>query len=136
MATVHLEYTSGLRTTMTHLQSGSIVITDAPTDNKGKGEAFSPTDLVAAALASCMLTTMGIAGQEHGFVLDGAKASVTKIMASSPRRIAEVQILIDFPDIAYSEKQKAIMQKIAASCPVALSLNPKLKQSVQLNYKY
>lgn len=135
MAIAKTKYTTDLRTEMTHLQSGDQVITDAPVDNQGKGEAFSPTDLVASALGSCMLTIMGIAGREHGFSIDGARASVSKIMASGPRRIAEVHISIDFPNVNYSDKHKAIIKKISETCPVALSLHPNLKQVVQLNFK-
>jgi len=117
---------------MTHLQSGESVITDAPIDNNGKGEAFSPTDLVASALGSCMLTIMGIAAREHNFSIDGTTASITKIMASDPRRISEVQIQLKFPEITYTQKQKRILEKISKTCPVALSLHPELKQTVDL----
>ncbi len=132
--TSNIQYKTDLRTEMTHLQSGSKVITDAPLDNNGKAEAFSPTDLVASALASCMLTIMGISGREHGFSVDGAKASVNKIMASGPRRISEVHIVIEFPDNAYSDKHKAIIKRISETCPVALSLHPDLKQKVELRF--
>ncbi len=135
MATAKTKYTADLRTEMTHLQSGDQVITDAPVDNQGKGEAFSPTDLVASALGSCMLTIMGIAGREHGFSIDGAEAGITKIMASNPRRISEIHIQIDFPDLPYSEKHKTIIERISKTCPVALSLHPDLKQHIQLNFK-
>ncbi|MBU2557623.1 MAG: OsmC family protein [Bacteroidetes bacterium] len=132
MATIHTTYISDLRTKMTHLQSGESVITDAPIDNNGKGEAFSPTDLVASALGSCMLTIMGIAAREHNFSIDGTTASITKIMASDPRRISEVQIQLKFPEITYTQKQKRILEKISKTCPVALSLHPELKQTVDL----
>ena len=118
---------------MTHCQSGTVVLTDAPIDNKGKGEVFSPTDLMATSLGSCMLTIMGIAAQEHGFSIDGSTASVTKIMASDPRRIAEIKIDINFPEV-YSEKHKKILTIISKTCPVALSLHPDLKQDVNLHF--
>jgi len=130
--TSKIVYTSDLRTEMTHLQSGTKVLTDAPVDNKGRGEVFSPTDLVATALGSCMLTIMGIAAREHGFDIDGTKVDVTKIMASDPRRIAEIQLRIVFPEHHFSDKQKKILTKISQTCPVALSLHPELKQQVEL----
>jgi len=134
METAQTIYLGDLRTKATHLQSGSEIITDAPTDNQGKGEAFSPTDLVAAALGSCMMTIMGIAARTHGFTVDGAKLHITKIMRSDPRRIAEVKIDIDFPDVEYSDKEKKILRVCADTCPVALSLHPDLKQTVSLNF--
>jgi putative redox protein len=133
MATSTITYINNLRTEMTHCQSGTIVLTDAPVDNKGKGEVFSPTDLMATSLGSCMLTIMGIAAQEHGFSIDGSTASVTKIMASDPRRIAEIKIDITFPEV-YSEKHKKILTIISKTCPVALSLHPDLKQDVNLHF--
>lgn len=135
MANFEVLYTTGLRTEMTHLASGTKVLTDAPVDNNGKGEVFSPTDLVSASLSSCMLTIMGIAAREHGFSIDGAKASVTKTMASDPRRIAGITIAIEFPEISYSKKHKKIMEIISKTCPVALSLHPDLKQDVTLIFK-
>jgi uncharacterized OsmC-like protein len=136
MATTQTDYQGELRTKMVHLQSGSVVVTDAPVDNNGKGEAFSPTDLVASALGSCMLTIMGISGREHGYSIDGTTATITKVMASNPRRIAEVHIILNFPDFNYTQKHKAIIKKISETCPVALSLHPDLKQVVLLNFKH
>ncbi len=135
MANFEVLYTTGLRTEMTHLASGTKVLTDAPVDNNGKGEVFSPTDLVSASLSSCMLTIMGIAAREHGFSIDGAKASVTKTMASDPRRIAGITIIIEFPEVSYSQKHKKILEIISKTCPVALSLHPELKQDVTLIFK-
>lgn len=132
MKTAQTIYISDLRTKMTHLQSGESVITDAPIDNNGKGEAFSPTDLVASALSSCMLTIMGISAREHQFSIDGAKADITKVMASNPRRISEVHIEITFPEFSYTPKQKKILEVISKTCPVALSLHPDLKQEIKL----
>ncbi|MDD3638025.1 MAG: OsmC family protein [Bacteroidales bacterium] len=130
--TSKIHYTGDLRTEMTHLQSGTKVLTDAPVDNQGRGEVFSPTDLVATALGSCMLTIMGIAAREHGFMIDGTQAEVTKIMAANPRRISEVHIRLLFPEHHYTDKQKKILTKISQSCPVALSLHPDLKQKIEL----
>jgi uncharacterized OsmC-like protein len=125
-------YNQDLRTTMTHLQSGSVVITDAPTDNHGKGEAFSPTDLLATALASCMLTTMAIGTMSRGINIDGASADVTKVMSSTPpRRVAKVEISITMPDKNYSEEEKELLERIALACPISKSLHPDLEQAVR-----
>jgi putative redox protein len=132
MPTSTLEYLGDLRTKLTHLQSGQVVFTDAPTDNNGKGEAFSPTDLMSTSLCACMITIMGVAAQTHKFSLDGATAEITKIMSANPRKVSEVQIEIKFPKNNYSEKEKKIIEHIANTCPVALSLHPDLKQSVKL----
>ena len=116
------------------MRSGNTLITDAPVDNKGKGEAFSPTDLLATSLGSCMLTIMGIAAQTHGFDLDGTEIKITKIMADNPRRVGEVIVKFDFPKNNYSEKEKAIIENAARTCPVAKSLHPDLRQSLIFNY--
>ncbi len=134
MANFEVIYTTGLRTEMTHLASSTRVLTDAPVDNKGKGEVFSPTDLVAASLASCMLTIMGISASEHGFSIDGTRAEVTKLMQSDPRRIGGITIELYFPPNNYSPKQRKILEHISRTCPVALSLHPELKQEVNLHF--
>ncbi|HML86128.1 MAG TPA: OsmC family protein [Bacteroidales bacterium] len=136
MATIHTEYTGELRTVATHLQSGKTIITDAPVDNQGKGEAFSPTDLLAASLGSCMITIMGIAAQTHGFNINGTKAEITKIMASSPRRVGEIKIELYFPDIQYSAKEKKLIEAAAFSCPVYLSLHPELIKSINFHFQH
>lgn len=136
MATIHTEYTGQLRTVATHLQSGNTIITDAPVDNQGKGEAFSPTDLLAASLGSCMITIMGIAAQTHGFNIDGTKADITKIMASNPRRVGEIKIDLYFPDVEYSPKEKKLIEAAAFSCPVYLSLHPDLIKSINFHFQH
>jgi putative redox protein len=124
-------YNGDLRTTMTHLQSGTVVITDAPSDNHGKGEAFSPTDLAATAVASCMLTTMAIACLARDYNIDGAHADVTKVMsATAPRRIAKIIINIFMPDKNYTDEQKKVLEKIAHHCPISLSLHPDTEEIV------
>lgn len=133
MATIHTTYLGGLRTEATHLQSGTKIITDAPTDNKGKGEAFSPTDLLAESLAGCMLTTMGIAADAHGIDIDGTECEVTKIMAANPRRVAEVITNLKFPK-EYTDQQKAILEKAALTCPVAVSLHPDVIKTVNFGW--
>ncbi len=132
--TIQTIYTGELRTQATHLASQNTIITDAPLDNNGKGEAFSPTDLLAASLGSCMLTIMGIAANTHGFSIDGTKISITKIMAANPRRVGEIIINFSFPANIYSDKERLLIEKAAASCPVALSLHPDLKQTINLNW--
>lgn len=128
--TSQVTYKNGLRTSATHLKSGTNIITDAPTDNHGKGEAFSPTDLVATALASCMLTIMGIKADAKGIDIEGTKADITKVMASGPRRISETQVTITMPKKSYSEDDKKLLEHAAKTCPVARSLHPDLVQAV------
>ena len=123
-------YKGALRTEATHIRSGNTIITDAPTDNKGKGEAFSPTDLVATALASCMLTIMGIKANEMNINIEGASAEVKKIMAAGPRRIAQVIIVINIP-ISADEKTKNILEKAALTCPVDKSLSDSMIRDVK-----
>jgi putative redox protein len=130
MATSKVIYTSNLRTEATHILSGDKVITDAPPDNMGRGEAFSPTDMVATSLATCMMTIMGIAANERGFSIDGMTASVTKVMYSDPRRIGEIHISLTFPPNNYSDKEKKIIERVAYTCPVSQSLHPDLKQEI------
>jgi uncharacterized OsmC-like protein len=134
METIRTIYLGELRTEATHLQSGNIVITDAPTDNQGKGEAYSPTDLLAAALGSCALTLMGIKAREHKLVIDGTKLKITKIMASNPRRVAEVVLDFDLSGLNLSEKERSLMEHTALHCPVAKSLHPELKQTFSFTY--
>ncbi|MCC7050408.1 MAG: OsmC family protein [Bacteroidia bacterium] len=126
------QYLGGLRTQSTHLKSGNIIITDAPTDNQGKGEAFSPTDTLSAALASCMITIAGIAANTHGFDLTGTNWEVTKVMGTDPRRVTEIHIIFYFPKNNYSEKEKKIIENAILTCPAAKSLHPDLQQKVSL----
>ena len=125
-------YKGSLRTEMTHLQSGTVVETDAPKDNHGLGEKFSPTDLVASALGACMLSIMGIAGKTHEIDVDGASVEVEKIMFADPqRRIGEIKIGFHFPkEKKYNDKQQKIMEHAAMTCPVFLSLSHELKKTV------
>lgn len=130
MATSKVKYNGQLRTTATHLRSNNEIITDAPVDNNGKGEAFSPTDLMATALSSCLITIMGIKANQMGIDIDGTESSVTKIMSASPRRIAEIKVEVIMPDRAYSDKDKKILEAAALTCPVGLSLHPETKQTI------
>lgn len=133
MATVETTYVGDLRTENIHVQSGTKILTDAPTDNQGKGEAFSPTDLLAVALGTCMLTTIAIKTRNDGINIDDAKCSVTKVMSSNPRRVAEIQIKLNFPK-RYTEKEQKLLEEIALTCPVYLSLHPDLKKTVDFGW--
>lgn len=135
MATIRNEYLGELRTRATHLKSGNALITDAPIDNQGKGEAFSPSDLLATALGSCMLTIMGIAAREHNIDLEKAQLETTKIMASDPRRVSRLDIAFTFPKgQKYSDKEKLILEKAARTCPVFYSLDPAIEKNLQFNW--
>lgn len=134
MATSKITYTGGLRTSSIHLKSGNEIITDAPVDNQGKGEAFSPTDLLATSLGNCMLTIVGIAANAHGFTIDGATAEITKIMGENPRRVTEIVVDLQFPSHNYSEKEKQLIERSARACPVAQSLHPDIHQNITFKY--
>jgi putative redox protein len=135
METVRTIYKGDLRTEALHVRSGSIIITDAPVDNKGKGEFFSPTDMVAAALGSCIFTIMGIAATGNGFSIDGSSCKITKIMTENPRKIGEIKIEYDFTSGSYNDKQKKILEYCVKNCPVARSLNDSVFQNVVLIFK-
>ena len=135
MATIETIYLGDLRTEATHVRSENKILTDAPVDNQGKGEAFSPSDLLATALGSCMLTIMGVAAREQNIDMDGTTCSITKIMASEPRRVSEAQIILNFPALDYSDKVKTILKRAALTCPVAKSLHPDLLQNVVFNFQ-
>lgn len=134
MATVETVYLGELRTQATHVRSGEQIITDAPIDNQGKGEAFSPTDLLATALGSCILTVMGIAAREQKVNIDGTTCSITKVMATDPRRVGAVEIVFNFPAGEYSDKVKIILERAAKTCPVAKSLHPDLEEKLVFNW--
>ena len=134
MATSSTIYHGELRTENVHLRSGQKLITDAPVDNQGKGEAFSPTDLVATALSDCMMTIMGIKARDKGLNLIGTTIETTKIMSAEPRRIGEIVIEFTFPKNDFSEKDRAIFEAVTKTCPVALSLHPDVKQTVKFNW--
>jgi uncharacterized OsmC-like protein len=134
MTTIRTIYLGELRTENEHLQSGNKVITDAPTDNRGKGEYFSPTDLLATALGSCIMTIMGIKARDNNIDLEGTKVEITKIMASDPRRVAEVIVDFHFPKKGYTNQEKTIVESVAGISPVPLSLHPELKQTILFNW--
>lgn len=131
MITSTIQYEGELHTTAVHLRSGEAIVTDAPVDNMGRGAAFSPTDLLATSLACCALTTMGIVANKNGINVDGASAEITKHMASDPRRVDKIDLLIKMPsDKSYTPEQKSLMEHTAFNCPVAKSLHTDLVQNV------
>jgi putative redox protein len=128
-------YNGELRTVMTHLASGDQVVTDAPTDNHGKGEAFSPTDLMSTALASCLLTVTAIKANQMGLNMDGATASVNKIMSAElPRRVACIEVNVVMPANSFTQKDRTILENTARTCPVSLSLHPDLVQKIAFEW--
>ena len=133
--TSQIIYKGQLRTSATHLQSGTVIETDAPTDNQGKGERFSPTDLVAVALGTCMITTMGIKARTMDIELDGTRVEVTKIMVSDPRRIGKIIAHLFFPpELKLDDKTKEILERTARTCPVERTLHPDVELDMQFNW--
>ena len=128
-----VKYKGQLRTEAKHLRSGSVIVTDAPIDNQGKGEAFSPTDLVATALASCMITIMGIVAERDGINIEGVTADVDKIMSKEPRRIGEIKIIITFKSKLTTD-QRGKLERAAKTCPVSGSLHEDLKETIEFSY--
>jgi putative redox protein len=134
MKTSEVIYQGNIRTEAVHLLSKSRILTDGPLDNHGKGEAFSPTDLLATSLASCMLSIMGILARRENLVIEGTRAEVLKVMGTDPRRVTEVAVDISFPSNGYSDKQKQMLENAALTCPVAKSLHPDIKQIIRFVY--
>jgi len=132
--TSKVTYLGELRTSSVHLQSGTEILSDAPTDNHGKGEAFSPTDLLANALGSCMVSIMAIKSKDLNIDLIGSTVEVTKIMQSEPRKIAKIEIVMNM-SVAADQKSKTILERSAMTCPVLLSLNPDIEKIVTINWK-
>lgn len=132
MATV--DYQGGLRTSAVHLRSGNKIQTDAPVDNQGRGEAFSPTDLVSAALCSCMMTIMGQVAAREGINLEGLHGEVVKVMVPAPRKIGEIKIVFSHPNLNVTDEQKQKLKNAAITCPVARSLSESLVQTVIFNF--
>jgi uncharacterized OsmC-like protein len=134
MNSYEIEYTGNLRTAAKHIDSGEIIFTDAPKDNHGLGEAFSPTDMVCAALASCMLTIMAIAVEKNGISIIGTKIIAKKTMGDNPRMIAQIDTNIFFPS-NYDKKTKTILERSAFNCPVHKSLSDKIVKNISFNYQ-
>lgn len=128
------KYIGDLRTLSTHLNSGDKITTDAPLDNNGKGEAFSPTDLVCTALCSCMTTVMGICAEKGNFILPKSSAKIKKVMSENPRKISEIHIELNFEESSLSQSQKNKLIEVASNCPVAKSLDKELTQKVKFNF--
>lgn len=133
--TSRIVYNGDLRTTATHLQSNTAIETDAPVDNQGKGERFSPTDLLATSLGSCMMTIMGIKARDMNIDLTGVTIDIQKHMKSDPRRVGGVDVTFHFPSgLVLQEKEKTILQNAALTCPVAKSIHPDIEQNVVFNW--
>lgn len=133
--TASILYEGYLRTAATHLQSGTIIETDAPTDNHGKGERFSPTDLLATSLGCCMMTIMGIKANDMQIDLRGTRIQILKKMKTEPRRVGGIDVVFDFPpSLSLSDKQKAILENAALTCPVAKSIHPDIEVVVSFNW--
>lgn len=129
-----VSYQGGLRNEATHVRSGNKLITDAPPDNHGRGEAFSPTDLLCTSLASCMITLMGITAESKNITLGKIDADIEKIMASDPRRVSGINLAITIEDKNFTEREKTILENAALTCPVAKSIHPDI--AVQVNFTY
>ena len=134
MATSKVTYLGNLRTSSIHLASGSEIISDAPIDNNGKGEAFSPTDTVANTLASCMFTVMGIKARDLEVDFSNSTAEVTKVMGTEPRRITEIHVTFTM-NVSVLDKEKTILERTAMTCPVFNSLHPDIKKVIQISMK-
>jgi uncharacterized OsmC-like protein len=132
--TATVTYDANLRTTCLHLQSGSSFETDAPSDNKGQGARFSPTDLIATGLGACLITTMGIKAESMDIKLDGAKVDVTKVMMSEPRRIGKIVIAVTMPKLDLDEKTKEILERVGRTCPVERSLHPDMELDISFTW--
>ena len=132
--TSKITYLGDLRTTSVHLQSGTEILSDAPTDNHGKGEAFSPTDLVANALGSCMISIMAIKSKDLNVDLVGSTIEITKVMQAEPRKIAKIIVVLNMP-ITVDEKTRVILERVAMNCPVLLSLNADIEKNITFNWK-
>lgn len=128
MATIREKYLGDLRVECTHVKSGATIVTDAPVDNNGKGEAFSPTDLCSASLGACAMTIIGIYGKQHGVDVTGTTLEITKTMAADPRRIGKIEVVFHMPDRDYTDKQKLLIERAAKTCPVHLSLGADVEQ--------
>jgi putative redox protein len=132
--TATIVYKGDLRCECTHLQSGTVIETDAPTDNRGKGERFSPTDTLCVALATCMITTMGIRASDMQIDLSGTRIDLTKHMLSDPRRIGKIEVTLHLPSLSIDDKDRMVLQKIGDNCPVMKSLHPDLTVITEYNW--
>lgn len=131
MITSKVVYKGKLRTEATHLESGTVIITDAPKDNHGNGESFSPTDLLATSLSSCMLSIMGIVAKRENLNIEGTDTEVTKVMYSEPRRVGEIHVKLVMPKNNFNDRERKLLENAAHTCPVAKSLHPDIKQVIE-----
>ena len=129
-----VQYNGDLRCTATHIKSGNQVITDAPTDNNGKGEAFSPTDLLCTSLSTCMITLMGIAANSKEIQLGQIDADIEKIMGSDPRRVSGINIQFKIQNLSYTDREKEILKNAAMTCPVAKSIHPDIAPGIDFQF--
>jgi putative redox protein len=135
MPTAKITYTADLHCSATHLQSGTIITTDAPTDNQGKGEAFSPTDLLAVSLATCMITTMGIVANRDNIPLNAAEIDLTKVMATEgPRRVSKIEVYMSIPAAGISDADRQKLINTANACPVSKSLHPDVEVDLRITW--
>ena len=133
--TASIIYKGYLRCECTHIQSGTVIETDAPTDNRGKGERFSPTDSLCVSLATCVVTTMALKANDMNIDLTGTNIAVTKHMLSEPRRIGKIEVILSFPNaLQLEDKDRTILQRVGDNCPVAKSLHPDLQVSIEYNW--
>jgi putative redox protein len=134
MVSMKVQYNGDLRCTATHIKSGNQVITDAPTDNNGKGEAFSPTDLLCTSLSTCMMTLMGIAANSKEIQLGQIDADIEKIMGSDPRRVSGINIQFKIQNLSYTDREKEILKNAAMTCPVAKSIHPDIALEIDFQF--
>lgn len=134
MPTSKVLYLGGLRSKSTHLASGNDIVTDAPVDNHGKGEAFSPTDLLATSLGNCMITVMGIKANASGWNIDGTTVEITKHMGTDPRRVVQIDAVVTFPANDFDDRTKKVLEHTALTCPVSKSLHPDLVQNITFHW--
>ena len=134
MVSMKVQYNGDLRCTATHIKSGNQVITDAPTDNNGKGEAFSPTDLLCTSLSTCMITLMGIAANSKEIQLGQIDADIEKIMGSEPRRVSGINIQFKIQNLSYTDREKEILKNAAMTCPVAKSIHPDIALGIDFQF--
>jgi Predicted redox protein, regulator of disulfide bond formation len=132
--TASIIYQGDLRCSATHLQSGTVIETDAPTDNRGKGEKFSPTDTLCVSLATCLITTMALKARDIHVELKDTKIDVLKYMLKDPRRIGQIDVTVHFPDVQLNDEQRSMLETAGNNCPVAKSLHPDLKMNIQYNW--
>lgn len=133
MATMINKYLGNLRTEGLHIASNNTIITDAPVDNMGKGEAFSPTDLMSFSLSACMMTIMGQVADRESIAMEGLTTEITKVMAADPRRVAEIHVVFNWPELELTDRQKKMLINAAKTCPVAQSIHPDIKLEVMFN---